>query len=728
MNAIYRWWKQPMFVLLVCVNTCLVQAQQPPGKLQENLQQMQQANARNEQQLHTYQWIETVAVTINGNSKPPRQSICSYTADGTLNRSPLGSPPKMSEPRGPLRRFLTDKKMEAVQNELAQVRALVGLYLPPDHEKFRQAFAANKVSFEANSAGSISIVTHDYVKPGDELRLVLNVSTMLIQHISVKSYFENPKDILTADVSFSSLADGTFYPSETIVDAPLKKLSLTTVSSDFSKPATPASGELNAPSAHVVEGTLMGVTVDGVSSFQGVPFAAPPVGALRWRAPEPAPAWQGVRSAIIGGPPCVQPLPLKLAGAGGNVVIGQEDCLTLNVWTTAKPGEKQPVMVWIHGGAFRVGSASNPNLAGTEFAKQGITVVSINYRMGHFGIFAPPALTQDTGHGPIGNFSLMDQVAALRWVKNNITSFGGNPEDVTVVGQSAGGQSILFLLATPSAKGLFQKAIVESGSYRSAWKTPISFQQQGRNDEAYIEKTFGRAMTAAELRQVPANKLVSARDEGFFPFEDGTVLPQSPLEALRQGQAMRVPLIIGSVDDEVKTLLPLGSSIPAKVFAGAGANARALYAADGTSDDERARKMFTDEEFAASSRLIAREMARYAPTWLYYFSYVPKLRRQPGVGVGHAEELPFVFDSPDMVGSEGMTPTDVSEARLVNRCWGSFVKTGTPSDCGMEWPQYNATSDELLHFGNQLTVETDWRKAQLDFDDALTTRLWDFAP
>lgn len=240
----------PAITCVLWAGMCLAQGPQqapppgpPPGPpqadmIQQKMQQMQQATARNEQQLHTYQWIETATATIDGNTKPGRQSICRYAPDSTLHKTPLGAPPQPPAARGgPLRKMMMEKKIQEVQDKMADVHALVGMYLPPNREKLKEAFAAHKLTFETNGSGSNAIVIHDYAKPGDELRLMLNVSTMQIEHITVKSYFEKPKDVMTATVEFSSLGDGTIYPSMTSVNAPSKKLALTTVSSDFSKAA-----------------------------------------------------------------------------------------------------------------------------------------------------------------------------------------------------------------------------------------------------------------------------------------------------------------------------------------------------------------------------------------------------------------------------------------------------------------------------------------------------------
>ena len=232
--------------------------------------------------------------------------------------------------------------------------------------------------------------------------------------------------------------------------------------------AAPAAAQSAAPRITLSQGVLDGRTSEGVDSFKGVPFAAPPVGDLRWRPPAAAPAWTGVRDASAFGPACMQRSPYE-----PNLAVS-EDCLTLNVWTPSdRPrGAKLPVMVWIYGGGFIIGASSQPGIDGTHLAQRGVVLVSLNYRLGRFGFFAHPAL--DAGPAPVANYGLMDQIAALKWVRDNIGAFGGDPGNVTVFGESAGGMSVNFLMASPAARGLFAKAISQSGFDRKGRSAAIS--------------------------------------------------------------------------------------------------------------------------------------------------------------------------------------------------------------------------------------------------------------
>ncbi len=222
---------------LLLTGACFAQMQPQPEGFQKQVQQMQEAAAQNEQQLHTYQWMESITLTINGSQKPPKQTVVRYAPDGSLVKTPLGPPaqaPKVSG--GPLRKMIAEKKIEEFQQETAEIHALTAKYLPMNHEVFQEALHTRRVDFEHNGPGGNAIVIHDYAKPGDELRIVLNVATMHMQRIVVKSYFEKPEDIFTASVDFSSLIDGTTYPSLTIVNAPGKKISISTANTDFSRP------------------------------------------------------------------------------------------------------------------------------------------------------------------------------------------------------------------------------------------------------------------------------------------------------------------------------------------------------------------------------------------------------------------------------------------------------------------------------------------------------------
>ena len=321
----------------------------------------------------------------------------------------------------------------------------------------------------------------------------------------------------------------------------------------------------------VDSGELQGVVDDGVASYKGVPFAAPPVGELRWRPPQPVAPWNGVRQAAEFGADCMQgrfgPPPAPGAPAAR---MPSEDCLYLNVWrpASAAPGAKLPVMVWIYGGGFTGGSSSSPNTSGTQFAKQGVVLVAANYRVGRFGFFAFPALSRERPDETKGNYAYMDQIAALQWVKRNIAAFGGDPNNVTIFGFSAGGVSVHSLMASPMARGLFHKAIVESGGSRDSVLTarpmredgvdpnyPVSAETIGINfarsmgiegtDQAALAKL--RALSAEEvLRGAPAQPGASAQNYETTPILDGKLITETAETAYKAKHQPRIPLMLGS--------------------------------------------------------------------------------------------------------------------------------------------------------------------------------------
>jgi para-nitrobenzyl esterase len=293
-----------------------------------------------------------------------------------------------------------------------------------------------------------------------------------------------------------------------------------------------------SPVAQVEQGALAGVTVDGISSFKGIPFAAPPVGELRWQAPQPADVWAGTRNANAYGNACIQPVVQSLEGSEP-VGAQSEDCLYLNVWTAgADPNAKRPVMVWIHGGAYNVGAGGLKMYDGTALAKRGAVLVNFNYRVGSLGFFAHPALEQASPNGPI-NFGLLDQIAALQWVKKNIATFGGDPNNVTIFGESAGGQSVLALYASPLAKGLFQRGIAQS-SYGIPEAPRTKALEVGANVANAIGLNGANA-TLSELRAVPAEKFAQSRGGNLslapVPAYGDSVLPRTTLDTFSNGES-----------------------------------------------------------------------------------------------------------------------------------------------------------------------------------------------
>lgn len=471
----------------------------------------------------------------------------------------------------------------------------------------------------------------------------------------------------------------------------------------------------------VESGTLEGVQTNGVSAFRAIPFAAPPVGALRWAPPARPVAWTGVRPADKAGPSCVQPMNAdgspNSGGANGPV---SEDCLQLNVFAPAG-AKKAPVMVWIHGGSHRMGAGWVYD--GSNFARDGVILVSINYRLGPLGYFAHPALIKAAKPGEaVGNYGLMDQIAALQWVKRNIAAFGGDPANVTVFGESAGGMSTLALLATPSANGLYKRAIVESGG---GWFPPGSLTAQA---DAGLSATRAMGLpedvTAQALRAIPAEDLITKLPGADYgPFTDGVLMTRTATQAFAAGQANDVPLIIGSNsgEDSLLGFKPLPD--PAAALARIPAFVQAPYA-DQPGDEAKLRAMFTDRYMGAPARWVAARASGGQPAWLYHFSYVGS-RFRPGVTRAfHAAEIQYVFEywgrrTPmSMVSDE-----DKAMATLMHSCWVAFAKTGQPTCAsGPAWPAYDPKSDQLMEFGNGDGVRTHFLKPRLDIQDAVGLR------
>jgi para-nitrobenzyl esterase len=465
--------------------------------------------------------------------------------------------------------------------------------------------------------------------------------------------------------------------------------------------------------ARVDAGVLVGEANDRANVFRNIPFAAPPVGALRWAPPRPAAAWTGERDAVKAGPSCPQPMNADGApNSGGANGPTSEDCLQLNVYAP-KGAKKAPVMVWIHGGAHRTGAGWIYD--GSNFARDGVVLVAINYRLGALGYFAHPALTQAAGAEPTGNFGLMDQIAALQWVKRNIAAFGGDPDNVTVFGESAGGMSTLALMATPQARGLYHKAIVQSGL---GWFEPTSLAEQERKGQAALEKAGVAAATARELRALPV-ETITALNMSYAPFPDGRLLSETATQALAAGRFADVPLIIGSNSGEDSLMGP--GPLPAERLSQIPPIARALYREEAAAGDERlARALFTDRVFTAPARWVAAKAASGEPAWLYHFSYVASRMRPAVTTAAHAAEIPYVFEywgrrTPMSLVSD----EDRQVATLMHACWVSFAKTGAPRCGDQPWPAYQPAADQLMEFGADSGVRSGFRKTRLDAQQAI---------
>jgi len=457
-------------------------------------------------------------------------------------------------------------------------------------------------------------------------------------------------------------------------------------------------GTAQAQQVRAPAGTLQGATASGVTSFKGIPYATAPVGPLRWHAPLPAPAWTGTRDATGYGNDCVQ---ARMAGDLANTTLPMsEDCLVLNVWTPQpRAGAKLAVMVYIHGGGFSTGSGSSAILDGSRLAARGVLVVTLNYRLGRFGFFAHPALTREAGTGANGNWGLMDQIAALQWVKRNIASFGGDPANVTIFGESAGGESVNRLMVSPAAKGLFAKAIAASGGGRDGWPDIATGEAKG----LAFAKSAG-AEDLAALRALPAEKVQGGigllnPDEARYsgPMTDGRIVIGDTDTLLAAGKARGIRMVIGSNSDELGFIpAPFLKGFVAKATEKLGAAAETVRAAYGSAEayDRHIPSDFTFTEPAFS---LATRQSAVAPTWLYRFGYVAEAKRATLAGASHATDVPYQFDNLAAAGGTP-TPADMAAAKLIADHWVRFAKTGDPG-----WAKF-APGTQMLVISNDGSV------------------------
>ena len=460
----------------------------------------------------------------------------------------------------------------------------------------------------------------------------------------------------------------------------------------------------------IAQGTLKGSEANGVDYFLAVPFAPPPVDDLRWRPPGAPPTWTGERDATK-------------APASCQMV---EDCLYLNVVRPAgaKPGAKLPVIFWIHGSAFVVGQAIGAfgaDTEGTEFARKGVIVVSANHRLGRAGWFAHPALTKEGGL--IANYGNMDQIAGLKWVKANIAAFGGDPTKVTVVGESAGAMSILNLMISPEAKGLFSKAIVESGFARNAPNTLAEAEANGVKLAEAAGVKGDDAAAAAALRKLPLAALAGPRGGVTtpgrpFPVMDGKLYTETVIAGFTAGHEAKIPLIIGGNSNEASLTRP-GPAVLDAMPADRVAAILKVFDPAGTGDKGRViNDLVTVQTITEPDRAIARlHAANGNPAWTYYFSYVPKSEkaRKP-YGAGHVDEVRFVFGRP----RASFAPEDLPLSDAMNAYWTAFVKTGAPGSAGgPAWPRFDAAGEGQIEFGaDGPQVRQHFLKSWRDFVEA----------
>jgi para-nitrobenzyl esterase len=461
------------------------------------------------------------------------------------------------------------------------------------------------------------------------------------------------------------------------------------------------------PTVKIKQGSLAGATADGASSYLGIPYAAPPVGALRWKPPAVAPGWSGSRDATKPGASCEKDV---------------EDCLYLNVTTPsgAKPGAKLPVMVWIHGGGFVIGTsmaAFGATHDGTEFARKGVITVSLNYRLGHAGFFAHPALDKE---GHTANYGLADQIAALKWVKANIASFGGDPANVTIFGESAGGISVLYLMLTPEAKGLFAKAIGESSFPRHMPYDIAKADGMGVRAAKAAGVDGSDAAAAAALRALPLSKLPY---EGGFteraqPILDGKLIVGGIAQGFAAGRQAKVPLIVGGNSNEASLFRPKAEDFD-KLPAPTQQAVSAAYDPEHSGNKLKVMNEFvTDTYITEPDRNVARAATKAGePVWVYFFSFVPEKARATSQGAGHVTEVRFVWSGD----KQKFLPEEVALSKSMNAYWAAFAKSGTPDSAGgVAWPKFDAAKEATLEFGSDgVTPHEHQFKARLDAAEQL---------
>lgn len=494
----------------------------------------------------------------------------------------------------------------------------------------------------------------------------------------------------------------------------------------------------------LVQGTA--VTNGTIRVFNGIPYAAPPVGALRWQAPQPVAPWPGVRDATKAAAACMQ------GRVFSDIVLPDlsEDCLTLNVHTPARAvGDRLPVMVWIHGGGFQAGAGAEPRHDGQAFARRGIVLVTINYRLGVFGFFVHPELTRESGRHASGNYGMLDQVAALRWVRDNIAAFGGDPRNVTIFGESAGSFAVSALMASPLSQGLFHKAIGESGAFFTVGSGTLAFAPLADGEQQGVK--FAASMGAdslAALRAQPAQAVLDAATQSrlrFVPNLDGYFLPDDVYAAYAAGKQSQVPLLAGWNADEVRSSVTLRQQKPTmqsfteetrKRFGGQADAILKTYPAG------------SDAEVIESAAALASDMFVGYATWkwiemqaqsgrvpVYRFSFDRKIpvpadltvngaKATAGdIGARHAGEIEYVFGALDIsLPKVPWEPADRKLSETMTAYWANFARTGNPNGAGLPlWPRYESSSRRVLHLDETVRDAPDTRRPRYEAIDAYVT-------
>lgn len=498
------------------------------------------------------------------------------------------------------------------------------------------------------------------------------------------------------------------------------------------------------PVAQVESGRLQGALEFGMQVFKNIPYAAPPVGELRWRPPQPAISWSGVRDASKFGSSCPQMFVKNLST--GLILPGSEDCLKLNVYLPQNVSKNMPVMVWFHGGGLLVDGASDPQFTPINLVKNGVIVVTVDYRLGSLGFFAPKELIEEAkAKGePVGNYGTMDQIASLKWVKNNIAAFGGNPNNVTIFGQSAGGRSVTWLMVSDAAKGLFHKAIAQS-----AQQSPLrgmTEKRLGLTPEVDIDAKYMAALgvkSLADLRKLPVDKLTldgSAYYSGEFggPFIDGQIIKGDPIPLFAAGKQAKVPFMIGTNSFDSDFMLPGEPSLDVFVK-NVHENPKIIEQLYANVKDKCIVNSFVIQDlmYRASTKLLADSMNGVAPGYAYYYDYLTKNIRPAFPGSPHTFEITYVFGSLDLMPQapkqvesglnqcarierdianfkkthvwpkdwypivDKNSAQDQKISKRMSDSWAAFAKTGNPNVNGQaNWPIYRLSADVMRNYSD----------------------------
>lgn len=505
-------------------------------------------------------------------------------------------------------------------------------------------------------------------------------------------------------------------------------------------------------------GQVSGVTsatTPAVTAFKGIPFAAPPLGPNRWRAPQPVARWQGVKKADAFGAPCTSGAPAFGRGGGRRGAAPpaaaaqppreparSEDCLYLNVWTSAKSaGDRRPVMVWIYGGGFTGGSGGLAWYDGENLASKGPVIVTFNYRLGSLGFFAHPELARESGHNASGNYGMMDAIAALQWVKRNIRAFGGDPNNVTVAGESAGAIMVGALVGSPLAKGLFTRAVAESGGWMGL--TMGRMRTAADAEAAGAKAAAGLGASIAELRAKPADQLTGLQSAGLIV--DGYVIPEDVSLTFASGKQLPVDVLTGSNKDEAN----FGVCGPGVGLNGRGggasmteatfkANAQRkfgeladqylkLYPVSSDADAARAAHEACADEINWNMRQWAAAQAKLGKkAYTYFFTHVPRMNGGPSPqGATHTAEISYAWNNPKGQPTQTWNDVDTKLGDTMSSYWVNFITKGDPNGSGLaEWPQYkDLTTSRVMVLGDTLQAESAPPAAKLEFYEAAYKRM-----